>query len=136
MERDDDADARAWRAVGDWYHAAFTGLILATIVHRGTPVAAELVYRVFARQREVRFLDGLRKLGIDALPHAVAAAQYHYLSNDVGGDHRWGGLAAIYRHINQNVKIGVGYSFSDFSSDLGDQSYTSKGYFVNLLGKF
>ena len=40
MERDDDADARAWRAVGDWYHAAFTGLILATIVHRGTPVAA------------------------------------------------------------------------------------------------
>lgn len=85
MEGDDDADARAWRAVGDWYHAAFTGLILATIVHRGTPVAAELVYRVFARQREVRFLDGLRKLGIDALPHAVAAAQYHYLSNDVGG---------------------------------------------------
>ena len=85
MDGHDDADARAWRAVGDWYHAAFTGLILATIVHRGTPTAAELVYRVFARQREVRFLDGLRKLGLDALPHAVAAAQYHYLSNDVGG---------------------------------------------------
>ncbi len=65
-----------------------------------------------------------------------ALIEGHYLSNDVGGDHRWGGLAAIYRHINQNVKIGVGYSFSDFSSDLGDQSYTSKGYFVNLLGKF
>ena len=78
-------DARAWRAVADWHHAAFTGLVLATIVRCGTPLAAELIERVFARQREVRFLDGLRKLGIDRLPHAVAAAQYHYLSNDVGG---------------------------------------------------
>jgi hypothetical protein len=34
------------------------------------------------------------------------------------------------------VKVGVGYSFSDFSSDLGDQSYSSRGYFLNLLGKF
>ena len=65
-----------------------------------------------------------------------ALIEGHYLSNDRASDHRWGGLAAIYRHINQNVKIGVGYSFSDFSSDLGDQSYTSKGYFINLLGKF
>lgn len=82
---DDEDDARAWRAVADWYHAAFTGLILATIVRCGTPVAADLVERVFARQREARFLDGLRKLGLDRLPHAVACAQYHYLSNDVGG---------------------------------------------------
>ncbi len=82
---DDEDDARAWRAVADWYHAAFTGLILATIVRCGTPLAAALVERVFARQREARFLDGLRKLGLDGLPHAVAAAQYHYLSNDVGG---------------------------------------------------
>jgi hypothetical protein len=78
-------DARAWRAVGDWYHAAFTGLVLAAIVRLGTPLAADLVERVFARQRETRFLDGLRKLGLDGLPHAVACAQYHYLSNDVGG---------------------------------------------------
>lgn len=60
----------------------------------------------------------------------------HYLSNDRGGDRRLGGLAAVYRHLNNNVKVGVGYSFSDFSSDLGDQSYSSKGYFLNLLGKF
>ena len=80
-----NADARAWQAVADWYHAAFTGLILATVVRCGTPVAAELVERVFARQREARFIDGLRKLGLERLPHAVACAQYHYLSNDVGG---------------------------------------------------
>ncbi len=65
-----------------------------------------------------------------------AVVEGHYLGNDRAGDHRWGGLAALYRHIDANVKIGAGYSFSDFSSDLGDQSYTSKGFFVNLLGKF
>jgi hypothetical protein len=59
-----------------------------------------------------------------------------YLSNDLAGDERWGGLAAIYRHLGNNAKIGIGYSISDFSDDLTDQSYTSKGVFVNLLGKF
>ena len=59
-----------------------------------------------------------------------------YLSNDRAGDHRFGGLAAIYRHLGNNAKIGVGYSISDFSDDLTDQSYTSKGVFLNLLGKF
>jgi hypothetical protein len=59
-----------------------------------------------------------------------------YLSNDRAGDQRWGGLAAVYRHLGDNVKIGVGYSISDFSDDLTDQSYTSKGVFINLLGKF
>jgi len=77
--------AAEWRAAGDWHHAYFTGIVLAAVARLGTPVAAELVYRVFCRQREARFLPGLAKLGLDRLPHAVAAAQYHYLSNDVGG---------------------------------------------------
>lgn len=51
-------------------------------------------------------------------------------------DLRAGALAAVYRHINNNVKIGVGYSLSDFSDDLTDQSYSSHGPFLNLLGKF
>ena len=59
-----------------------------------------------------------------------------YLTNDLAGDSRWGGLAAVYRHLGNNAKIGIGYSISDFSDDLTDQSYTSKGVFVNLLGKF
>jgi hypothetical protein len=51
-------------------------------------------------------------------------------------DMRLGALGAIYRHLGNNVKIGVGYSWSDFSDDLTDQSYTSHGPFLNLLGKF
>lgn len=65
-----------------------------------------------------------------------AVVEGHYLSNDRAGDSRVGGVAALYRHLGNNVKVGVGYSFSDFSSNLADQSYNSKGWFLNLLGKF
>jgi hypothetical protein len=51
-------------------------------------------------------------------------------------DKRYGALGAIYRHLGNNVKIGAGYSLSDFSDDLTDQSYSSHGPFLNLLGKF
>jgi hypothetical protein len=47
--------------------------------------AAELVFRTFRRQHLEKFLPGLAKLGLDRLPHAVACAQYHYLSNHLGG---------------------------------------------------
>ena len=73
------------QAVADLHRAAFTGLVLATVARRGTPAAAELVFAVFRRQHHERFLPGLQKLGLTALPHAVAAAQYHYLSNRIGG---------------------------------------------------
>jgi len=78
-------DNAAWRAVADWYRAYFTGIVLSTVARRSSARAAELVYHLFSHQRTERFLPGLRKLGIDQLPHAVAAAQYHYLSNDIGG---------------------------------------------------
>jgi hypothetical protein len=66
-----------WRSVADLYHAYFTGLILTVVTRRGTADAAEFVFRVFRRQQQERFLPGLKKLGIDHLPPAVAAAQYH-----------------------------------------------------------
>jgi hypothetical protein len=78
-------DAPAFTAIETLYHAWLTGLIL-TLVTRAGPVAAEeVVFRTFRRQQLARFLPGLKKLGLDGLPHAVACAQYHYLSNQVGG---------------------------------------------------
>jgi hypothetical protein len=76
-----------WRSVADLYHAFFTGLILTVVTRRGTADAAEFVFRVFRRQQQERFLPGLEKLGLSGLPPAVAAAQYHYLSNWIGGVH-------------------------------------------------
>ena len=57
------------------------------VTRRGTADAAEFVFRVFRRQQQERFLPGLEKLGLSHLPPAVAAAQYHYLSNWIGGVH-------------------------------------------------
>jgi hypothetical protein len=74
-----------WRSVADLYHAYFTGLILTVVTRRGCSDAAEFVFRVFRRQQQERFLSGLAKLGLSHLPPAVAAAQYHYLSNWIGG---------------------------------------------------
>lgn len=74
-----------WHAVADLYHAYFTGLIMTLVTRRSPADAAEFVFRVFRRQHHERFLPGLTKLGLDKLPHPVAAAQYHYLSNFIGG---------------------------------------------------
>ena len=76
-----------WRGVADLYHAYFTGLVLTMVTRRGIPDASEFMFRVFRRQQRERFLPGLEKLGLSHLPPAVAAAQYHYLSNWIGGVH-------------------------------------------------
>jgi hypothetical protein len=55
------------------------------VSRRGAAPAADLVFRIFRRQQLEKFLPGLEKLGLCGLPHAVACAQYHYLSNHVGG---------------------------------------------------
>ena len=93
---------QAMEAVGDWYHAWFTGVILAAVSRRGSRDAAELVFRVFRHQQQVRFLPGLVKLGIDGLPPAVAAARYHYLSNAIGG-------VGVEYHEESSKKVWVRY---------------------------
>lgn len=50
-------------------------------------------------------------------------------------DRRLGAVAGLYRHLNENFKLGVGYSLADFSDDLTDQDYTSQGWFLNFVGK-
>jgi hypothetical protein len=72
-------------AVSRLYQAYITGLILTVSSKRGAAVAGEWIFRLFRRQHEVRFLPGLRKLGLADKPPAIACASYHYLSNRIGG---------------------------------------------------
>jgi outer membrane protein OmpA-like peptidoglycan-associated protein len=51
-------------------------------------------------------------------------------------DSRTGILAAIYRHLGRHTKLGAGYNFTDFSDDLTDLSYRSRGPFINLMSTF
>lgn len=49
-------------------------------------------------------------------------------------DSRAGVLMAIYRHMAEGVKAGVGYNFTNYSDDLTNLSYRSRGFFVNVIG--
>lgn len=77
--------ASTMRAAADIYHAFFTGLILTLVTRRSADAAARWVFAVFRHQHHEKFLSSFGKLGLDHMPHAVACAAYHYLSNSVGG---------------------------------------------------
>jgi hypothetical protein len=47
-----------------------------------------------------------------------------------------GALAAVYRHMGENFKVGFGYNFGQFSDDLSDLVADDHGVFVNAVGKF
>lgn len=48
----------------------------------------------------------------------------------------YGVLAAVYRHVSDNFKIGVGYNFGHFSDDLRDLVADDHGVFINAVGQF
>ena len=74
-----------YKAVAKLYNALMTGVVLTLVSQRGNAPARDFVRAHFRRQHLEKFLPGLTKLGLDGLPDAVACAQYHYLSNALGG---------------------------------------------------
>jgi hypothetical protein len=60
--------------------------------------------------------------------------EYRVLSVDEAEDRKSGILAALYRQIRENFKVGVGYNFTDFTDDLTDLDYESEGWFVKVVG--
>ena len=65
-----------------------------------------------------------------------ALVEGRLLGTSMSNDNRTGVLAAVYRNLGSGIKLGLGYNFADYSSDLTDQSYSTKGVFVNLLAAF
>ena len=49
-------------------------------------------------------------------------------------EQRGGALLAVSRYVGEHFKVGAGYNFTDFSDDLTDLNYDSKGFFLNLTG--
>jgi hypothetical protein len=82
---DPGSQLAAWKAVATLHHALFTGLILLIANRKGDAVVGEWIFRTFRRQHHEKFLSSFAKLGLSDKPDAVACAQYHYLSNSVGG---------------------------------------------------
>lgn len=65
-----------------------------------------------------------------------ALAQYHWMNSDSSQDSQHGAMISIDRHLGKNMKIGIGYNFTNFNDDLRDTDGSAKGWFINLVGKF
>lgn len=61
-------------------------------------------------------------------------AEVRKLSARETSDARAGALVAVYRQVAEGVKLGAGYNFTNYSDDLTDLGYRSRGWFVNVLG--
>jgi len=75
----------AIRAQAHIHHAYLLGLQLMVSSHRTNAEVGEWMFRLFRRQHLDKFLSSFEKLGLSDLPDAVACAQYHVLSNNMGG---------------------------------------------------
>lgn len=63
-------------------------------------------------------------------------AEIRKLTVSTAENSKLGALVAVYRHFGQNIKVGVGYNFTDYSDDLADLSHRHHGVFFNVIGKF
>lgn len=65
-----------------------------------------------------------------------ALAEYRWLRTDVDDGTRTGWLLGVDRAINANFRVGVGYNFTDFSSDMTNLDYDHRGWFLNFVGTY
>ncbi|MEM9622551.1 MAG: hypothetical protein AAF993_12930 [Pseudomonadota bacterium] len=85
MNQSDSDPVAAIRAQAHIHHAYLLGLQLMVSTHQPSSVVGDWMFRLFRRQHEDKFLSSFAKLGLADLPHAVACAKYHVLSNNLGG---------------------------------------------------
>ncbi len=85
MNKTEQSEAAAIAAQAQLHHQYFLGLQLMVAVEESRESVYEWMFKLFRRQHEEKFLSSFAKLGLEDLPHAVACAKYHVLSNGVGG---------------------------------------------------
>lgn len=64
------------------------------------------------------------------------SGEYHWLISDMDNEKKEGVMAGIDYDIHENLRIGVGYNFTDFSDDLRYDDYRARGVYINIIGKF
>lgn len=64
-----------------------------------------------------------------------ALAEYRILDVKDGG-FKHGFLLGVDRDVTKNLRIGIGYNFTQFSDDMTDFDYDKKGFFLNIVGSY
>jgi hypothetical protein len=108
----------------------------------GWSVGGKLAYRlgqVSLDREDPEFFDNSAQLVVlraDWRFHAdwEGVAEARVLELPDINQRRSGALLGVYRSMGQNLKVGAGYNFTDFSDDLTDLSYDHQGAFVNFVG--
>lgn len=107
----------------------------------------EFAAKLARRDGEVRMGRGIGEWFDSATTFAAGQVRYELLSKwhalaeyrllDVkDGGMRQGFLLGIDRDVAKNMRIGVGYNFTQFSDDLTDFDYDQKGFFINIVGRY
>ena len=78
-------DTKKITAQAEIHHALLLGLQLMVSTNRSPEIVGVWMFRLFRRQHLEKFVSSFDKLGLTGLPDAVACAQYHVMSNSIGG---------------------------------------------------
>ncbi|MEG0300347.1 hypothetical protein [Cetobacterium sp.] len=76
------------------------------------------------------------RLNYEVLKSWYAFGEYHMLRDIEEDSYEHGAITGIYKEVQENLKVGVGYNFTEFDDDLSDLDYNAKGWFINIIGKF
>lgn len=79
---------------------------------------------------------GIIRADIDILDDWAVLLEGRALYLPEAGNTDWGALAALYRDVGSNVKVGLGYNFGRFTDDLLDLSYDDQGVFLNVIASY
>jgi hypothetical protein len=60
-------------------------------------------------------------------------AEYRILETSLAEDRNNGFLLGGYKQFPYNMRLGIGYNFTDFNDDLTALSYEADGWFINLI---
>ncbi|WP_171760964.1 hypothetical protein [Vibrio sp. RE86] len=78
--------------------------------------------------------------GVSASYHVIkewdVTGEYHWKTDTLNNELEHGALLSVNKHLSDNFKVGVGYNFSGFDSNLAnDDDYDASGVFINIVGK-
>jgi len=68
--------------------------------------------------------------GLDAM------ASYHWLDSEASDSLRQGALLSLGHTVGDNLQFSVGYNFTEFDDNLGNDDYDVRGWFLSLIGKY
>ncbi|WP_300356539.1 hypothetical protein [Fusobacterium sp.] len=64
------------------------------------------------------------------------SGEYHWLISNDDNERKEGIMAGIDYDVHQNLRVGIGYNFTDFSDDLRYDDYRARGVYINIIGVF